>query len=352
MKPLVSIICISYNQEKYIKQTIDGFLAQKVDFEYEIIIHDDASTDSTQAIIKEYIAKYPKLFRPILETKNQYSTHNVKFLDDMYAMAKGKYIAVCEGDDYWSDINKLQRQVDFLEKNKDYALCFHPVKVVFENGEEPDSLFPEVSKEFTFDLTNLLKTNYIQTNAVMYRRQKYDAMNSAKIMPHDWYVHLYHAQFGKIGFINDPMSVYRRHDGGVWWQTHDRRDEVWKQYGIAHTTLYLELLRIFGKTPAYRDIIIGHIAGMVDIFARIDANGKTSLLEEFLDGSSKKNTTFIEVMGDLLRHGHKEREEFERNIKKLQDELKGAQNEIAEIKSSKRYIYAEKIARLKPRLKR
>lgn len=120
--PLVSICCITYNHAQYIRQCLDGILMQKVDFEYEIIVHDDASTDGTSAIIKEYFNKYPNLFVPIFQTENQYS----KGVRGMYAKfvfprARGKYIALCEGDDYWIDENKLQMQVDFLEKNPECA---------------------------------------------------------------------------------------------------------------------------------------------------------------------------------------------------------------------------------------
>ncbi len=120
---LVSICCITFNHEKYIGKTLEGFLMQKTNFSFEILIHDDASTDSTANVIREYEAKYPHIIKPIYQTENQFS----KGIRSMYGVfnfprASGKYIAMCEGDDYWIDENKLQSQADFLEQNEDYGL--------------------------------------------------------------------------------------------------------------------------------------------------------------------------------------------------------------------------------------
>lgn len=129
-KIMVSICCITYNQESYIQEALDGFLNQKTDFLYEILIHDDASTDGTADIIRTYADRYPDVVKPILQTKNQYSggltnisgTYN-------FPRAAGRYIAMCEGDDYWTDPLKLKRQVDYMEAHRDCALCFHSARV-------------------------------------------------------------------------------------------------------------------------------------------------------------------------------------------------------------------------------
>lgn len=114
---MVSIHCIAYNQGKYIKETLDGFIAQKTNFRFEAIVHDDASTDNTADIIREYAEKYPSIIKPIFETENQYSKGDGSLSKIMYSHIRGKYVAYCEGDDYWIDQLKLQNQVDFLEKN-------------------------------------------------------------------------------------------------------------------------------------------------------------------------------------------------------------------------------------------
>ncbi|HKK83432.1 MAG TPA: glycosyltransferase, partial [Atribacterota bacterium] len=126
ISPLVTIGCITYKHEKYIRDSIEGFLIQKTTFPVEIIIHDDASPDKTPEIISEYEQKYPNLFFTIFQDENQFSIGNTPIFGNfIYPKSRGKYIAFCEGDDYWSDPLKLQKQVDFLEENPDYSLCSH-----------------------------------------------------------------------------------------------------------------------------------------------------------------------------------------------------------------------------------
>lgn len=139
--PLVSIVCTTFNQKKFIKDTLDGFLIQKTTFPIEIIVHDDASSDGTSEIIKAYERKYPHLFKPIYQIENQYSKKvNIanKFI---FPRIKGKYIATCEGDDYWIDPLKLQKQVDFLEEYKEYALVYTDINRIDEDGNIIDREF-------------------------------------------------------------------------------------------------------------------------------------------------------------------------------------------------------------------
>lgn len=126
---LVSICCITYNHQSYIKESIEGFLMQKTNFSFEIIIHDDASTDRTPEIIKDYEKKHPDLIKPIYQTENQYSKGREVFSFTL-EKARGKYIAICEGDDYWTVPYKLQKQVDFLEAHPEYSACYHHVDVL------------------------------------------------------------------------------------------------------------------------------------------------------------------------------------------------------------------------------
>ena len=139
IQPLVSICCITYNHASYIRQCLDGFLMQKVTFPIEIIINDDCSTDGTTDIIRDYEAKYPNLIKPIYHTENEYSkgTRGM-FATYCFPKAKGKYIAMCEGDDYWCDPLKLQMQVDFMESNPDYFLCGTNGIVKYEGIERRD----------------------------------------------------------------------------------------------------------------------------------------------------------------------------------------------------------------------
>ena len=132
--PLVSVCCIVYNHEKYLHDCLDGILMQKTSFDYEIIIHDDASTDSSADIIRDYYAKYPSIIKPFFQSENQFSQGVPICATFLYPRAKGKYIAICEGDDYWIDPNKLQKQVDFLELHYDYGFVGSYNNVLWPDG--------------------------------------------------------------------------------------------------------------------------------------------------------------------------------------------------------------------------
>ena len=127
---MVSICCITFNQKDYIRDALEGFLKQKTDFSYEILIHDDASGDGTGEIIREYVQRFPERIFPILQTENQYSKGLTNISGTFnFPRARGRYIAMCEGDDYWTDENKLQQQVDFMEAHPDCSICFHSAAV-------------------------------------------------------------------------------------------------------------------------------------------------------------------------------------------------------------------------------
>lgn len=128
-KVLVSVCCTAYNHAKYIRSCLDGFVNQKTDFKYEVIVHDDASTDNTANIIREYADKYPEIIKPIFQ-KNQYSKGVPIYEKFIFPKCTGKYIAYCEGDDYWCNENKLQKQVDVLERNPEYVACVHQTKTL------------------------------------------------------------------------------------------------------------------------------------------------------------------------------------------------------------------------------
>ena len=131
---IVSIICTAYNHEKYIRDALEGFVMQKTNFRFEAIVHDDASTDGTATIIREYAEKYPDIIKPIYETENQYSKHDGSLQKIMNEACNGKYIAICEGDDYWTDSYKLQKQIDFLESHRDYTMCCSNSEILSNNS--------------------------------------------------------------------------------------------------------------------------------------------------------------------------------------------------------------------------
>lgn len=279
--PKVSIVAVSYNQEKYIRETLESFVTQQADFAFEVVIGDDKSTDRTPEIIAEYARAYPDIVKPILRTKNIGVQQN--FIETLRA-ATGEYIAMCEGDDYWTDIHKLQTQVAFMDKNPDMALSFHPVRVFFEGNEEPDSIYPDPNEKHVFTLKELLRRNYIQTNSVMYRRQNYDAMpgDSVNMLPVDWYIHLYHAQFGKIGYINKVMADYRRHPGGIWWSSYKNVDDIWKRHGLSHLSLFMELLKLYGDNPEYKKLLYVSVYKLLSAVTSVDEKYQTGQLHQIL----------------------------------------------------------------------
>lgn len=218
--PVVSICCATYNHVHFIRQCLDGFVMQKTKFPFEVLIHDDASTDGTQDIIREYEAKYPDIIKPIYQKENQYSKGVRVSLVYNYSRVRGKYVALCEGDDYWTDPYKLQKQVDFLENHPDYVMCSHRWSEYFEDEKR---LSPDIPGDVTLDgrvytLDNLVRGAwYFQPLTVMYRwaaldLERYSRYKYAKDITL-FYVLLLH---GKGYCLGDTMAVYRLHSGGVW----------------------------------------------------------------------------------------------------------------------------------------
>lgn len=210
--PLVSISCITYNHASYIKECIDGFLMQKTNFNFEVLIHDDHSTDGTEEIIKEYAKQYPDIIKPLFEKENQYSLGKpIGSAVWNLPRARGEYIAICEGDDYWTDPYKLQKQVDFLESHPDYGMCYTKVKrFVPKNNKFIDEWG---GPNETMD--KLLIENIIPTlTAVFHKAIYYNYLTEIHPSKRGWLmgdypIWLYFAQNSKIKFINETTGVYR-----------------------------------------------------------------------------------------------------------------------------------------------
>lgn len=217
--PLVSICCITYNHAPYIRECLDGFMMQKTKFPIEIIINDDASTDGTTEIIKEYEAQYPDIIKPIYQVENQYS----KGVRGMYAnfcfpRAQGKYIALCEGDDYWTDPLKLQKQVDFLESHPDYVMCSHRFKLYIQKDNNFSKDWYSTASDVEYGISDLIRgTWYHHPLSVMFRSDKLDLQEHARYpytMDAVLFFHL--LKKGPGIMLNEDMAVYRIHFGGIW----------------------------------------------------------------------------------------------------------------------------------------
>lgn len=277
-KPTLAVCLITYNQANYVKAAIDSILSQKVNFTWELVIADDYSTDGTRKILLEYKEKYPDLIKLILQKKNVGAERNWL---DLISYPESKYIAYLEGDDYWSDPRKLQLQVDFLEKNPDYVMIFHPTKVFYENNEEKQTIWPNLTPNTELTTEALLKENFIPSNSVVYRRQNYKNIPLG-VMPGDWYLHLYHAQFGKIGVIHKVMSAYRRHSEGTWWDSYKNQDKLWKSYAAPQVAMYIELLKLFGANPERKKIIYKAIIKILGTVIALDSKYGEHMLAKVL----------------------------------------------------------------------
>lgn len=209
-KPLVSIHCLVYNHEPYIRKAIDGFLMQKTDFAFEILIHDDASNDNSASIIKEYTDKHPDLIKPVYQKVNQYSKGVDVTYDFQISRALGKYIAICEGDDYWNNPMKLQMQVDFLENNPDYGLIYSDYDKLFNNsGKLQKSLFKNgESIPYTEFNDILINKPYLAPCTWLYRKE-FTPNNRGNYTDWSFTILLDIARNSKIMYLNETTAVYR-----------------------------------------------------------------------------------------------------------------------------------------------
>ncbi len=220
---MVSVCCLVYNHEKYLRQCLDGFMMQKTNFKFEVLIHDDASTDGSPDIIREYEKKYPDIIKPIFQKENQHSKGVRISWIYQYPRAKGKYIALCEGDDFWIDENKLQVQYDALEKNKNCVFCTSKVQIISESGEEINQVYP--NENYTSSLINgqdIIST-LISDNLYPFQTSSYFFISTVisdlffqmpeyykKFKVGDTPLMLLYATKGSFYYIDKIMSCYRR----------------------------------------------------------------------------------------------------------------------------------------------
>lgn len=210
-QPVVSICCITYNHEPYIRQAIEGFLMQKTSFPIEVIIHDDASTDNTATIIREYQALHPEIIKPIFQTENQWSKGIKPSPTYVWPKAKGKYIALCEGDDYWTDPLKLTKQIQILEQDTDFAIVHTNYNTQAPDGSINLSIIQPLNE---YNLEYLIQYNCIRTATVLFRNSKNLADGFQADLPYgDWPLFLNCARQGKIKYLNDITAVYRTNVG-------------------------------------------------------------------------------------------------------------------------------------------
>lgn len=231
---MVTILCITYNQESYIRQCLDGFVMQKTNFRYEAIVHDDASTDRTADIIREFAEKYSDIIKPVYESENQYSKHDGSLTRIMDEHTHGKFVAICEGDDYWTDPLKLQKQYDYMEEHPECSLCFHANYELKPSGEQTIHRPGKIKTFYAVQDIILGGGGFMATNSMFYRSEYLKKEKRPVFWSNcpigDLPTMLYYSTKGKIGYIDDIMSVYRYQAQGSWSTTLNSVKKRWKHH--------------------------------------------------------------------------------------------------------------------------
>ncbi len=285
----ISVISLSYNHEPYLRKCLDGFVMQKTNFKFEIIIHDDASTDGSAEIIREYAEKYPDIIKPILQTENQYSkgVYISKMLIQDYA--QGKYIAMCEGDDFWIDENKLQKQYDYMSKNEECSFCFSNAKIFDCSTNETSNFYENFNiainlKKENYSLPDILSLHFIPTSTYMFKKNFLNNMPLYYDDPcpgGDRKISLFNTALGYAHFIKDETSVYRIN-------VPNSAMTKWKKYSqqqlFVHNSLFLHMyenLNLFTNNKYFESIN-----------KYMEAN-KQSMLATGIDRTLLKKSDFI-----------------------------------------------------------
>jgi len=329
----VTVVTTTYNQEKYIGQALEGMLMQKTNFPFKIVISNDCSTDKTGEVLEGYRKKYPEKIE-IIENKNNLGAMG-NFIHTLSQIKDTEYVALCDGDDFWTDESKLQKQIDFLDNHKDFNICFHKSRLFYQNKEKEESIIPENVEEVT-TIEDLVKSNYIVANSVVYRwkfnDEDLEKIFPSDIVPGDYYIHLLHAQDGKIKMINEVMSAYRRHEEGMWWSNdNENKEKFTLEYGRKFLNFY-NAADCYIKLPPNafyeqrKDIIYNMIVTYV----------KNNKIDKWKDDivSDKDKEMFANCMKDIVN----------RNVwfldyllvrEKEQEELRTMKAELESIKNSR-----------------
>ncbi len=273
--PLVTVSVTTYNHQHFIKDCLDSILMQKTNFDFEILLGEDSSNDGTRAICIEYAQKYPTKIRLFLHKRannikiNNAPTGRFNFLYNLHA-AQGKYTALCDGDDYWTDPLKLQKQVDFLEKNKEFSICGHDIKTIDEHNQIIKNTLS--ANQGTYTDRELAKGNFIPTVSTLFRNEfRTEGIPEylSEIPTGDWGIHLLNAQRGKIHFIAEAMAAYRVHSGGIWLgKSFEKRKKLFeltiqilkKAYGAKYQKEFNEAERYMELCHISSELGAGHFA--------------------------------------------------------------------------------------------
>lgn len=308
-KPLVAIHCLVYNHEPYLRACLEGFVMQQTNFQFVAIVHDDASTDGSTAIIREYEEKYPDIIKPIYETENQYSKHDGslgRIMNAAIDATGAKYVAMCEGDDYWTDPLKLQKQVNILEADDSLMLCCTNCSVVDNHSVEIQAVRGGVVKndaQGRYNLRDFFRDNHqYPTLSVVYRRthteeihEKYACTRNAFLG--DWTLWICLLIYGDAYFLNEVTCAYRINPTSV---THSSVNA--RRLGLAKAN--------FKLIPAVASILPNEYKDIKD-----DLTKNTAWMWFNLANAYRHQRQYIRMLGCLLVYGAKEPKMLFKKIK-------------------------------------
>jgi glycosyltransferase involved in cell wall biosynthesis len=223
LQPVLSVLTITYNHQPFIEECIQGVVAQKTSFAVELVIGEDCSKDKTRELCLAYQQRYPGLIRLLLHSRNVGPLWN--FLE-VFKACRGRYVALLEGDDLWTDPRKLQKQVELLEQHPEWTACFHNVNFIGDRSAAAgDVFFPAKAKE-AFGLGDFVERNFVPTCSCVFRNRGTSILPAwfcdVQYNPYaDWVLHVLHARYVEFGYVHEVMASHRRHSGGSWGRTFD-----------------------------------------------------------------------------------------------------------------------------------
>lgn len=247
----VSVVCLAYNHAKYIRRALEGFVKQKTDFEYEVIVHDDASTDGTADIIREYEEKYPEIIKAVCQKENKFSQGISPTRTYVFPKVRGEYLAICEGDDYWTDENKLQIQYDYMRTHPECAMCVHQA-TMHDCFKKTDRVFPENTESREYSIEELLPLGggAFATNSIVMKKSVYmDLPDCFKAKGFsDYQVMINGALNGTVYYIARNMSTYNLGVAGSWTQ----RTMFKNNNAVKHCDEVIRMLNTFNEAYDYK----------------------------------------------------------------------------------------------------
>jgi glycosyltransferase involved in cell wall biosynthesis len=314
----VSVLILTYNHELFIAQAIESALMQQVDFDYEIVIGEDCSTDTTREIVIRYAEKFPEKIRLLLNEKNIGGHDN--FAQSTQS-CRGQYVAYLEGDDYWLSSSKLQQQVDFLDNHPDFVICFHNARVFLGSDDSEPTHYCAEDQKPVLEIEDLFKRNFIPSSSLMYRQGVVPEIPDwfRKLKLGDLPLYILYAEKGKIGYINQVMSVYRIHEYGSW----SRNSLVWQLKEIIKMYQTLNVHLNYRYETSLEETIENYYQQLIRA-AQQEAEQSINLLQQDLQAaqqSSQAAQLEVAMLQAALKQAHTDLSECQNSLQLQQDRL-------------------------------